>query len=141
MCNGIAILVWEKCAQIKGLCTGITSHDELAKMDEELKYGEIEPYRFELLYPYLLTYDRSANILNTGLFNEQPPSLIIEKAMSYVMQYGMKHTIQQLQKANLRGANLGRANLEEAYLEGANLEEANLEGANLEEGIRTKPNK
>jgi len=131
MCNGIAILVWEKDNQIKGLCTGISSHDELAKLDEDLRYGKIEPYRFELLYPCNLTFDRSTLPSAMGIAKEQPPFHIWEKALSYLHIYAMKHTKQQLQKANLRYANLSNADLSNADLSNADLSNADLRYANL----------
>ncbi len=73
MSNEIAVLIYEKNNELKGLCTGISSHDELCKFDEELKYGKIEPYRFELLYPNNLIYDRGHDkLLNNGIVKEQP---------------------------------------------------------------------
>ena len=124
MCNGIAVLVYEKNGEIKGLCTGISSHDELCKLDDALRYGEIEPYRFELLYPYNLTYDRSAkNRLGGGIAKEQPPEIVWDVARSVSNFYNMRHTIKQLQNAYLVGANLHGANLT-----GANLHDADLYG-------------
>ncbi|MDP3013121.1 MAG: hypothetical protein Q8M92_02680, partial [Candidatus Subteraquimicrobiales bacterium] len=73
MCNGIAVLVWTENGRPKGLCKGTSSHDELAKENENLRLGKIEPYRFELLYPSNLVYDRGAKTLslNNGFYAEQ----------------------------------------------------------------------
>jgi len=132
MCNGIAIIVYEKTGELKSLCTGTRSHDELCKLDEDIRYGKIEPWGFELLYPYSLVYDRGhSKKLETGICNEQPEQKIWDIAMQYIPMFGMKHTKQQLQYANLRGANLIDANLIDANLRGAYLEGANLRGAYL----------
>ena len=133
MCNGIAILVYEKNGRLKGLCKGITSHDELCKEDEDLRLGHIEPYRFELLYPANIVFDRAANnlILTNGLFGEQPPREIWDVAFEIGKPFFFKHTKQQLQFANLRSANLTDANLTDANLTDANLMGADLMGANL----------
>ena len=133
MCKGIAVIVYEKDGLLHGLCTGVSSHDELCKEVEELRYGKIEPCRFELLYPCNLTYDRSLDRHNgQGIAGEQPEPVLWEAAFQVANPFFMKHQKEQLQNAYLEGANLFRANLDGAKLEGANLEEANLEGANLD---------
>jgi hypothetical protein len=125
MCNGIAVIVYEKHGRLKGLCTGISSHDELCKQDEELKYGRIEPYRFELLYPNNLVFDRGANNLplGEGVCGEQPPLRVWNVARAVSEPYIMKHDKTQLQYADLSGADLFGANLR-----GADLSEADLRG-------------
>jgi hypothetical protein len=113
MCNGIAVLVWKENERIMGACSGISSHDELAHTIPILAEGDIEPYRFELLYPQSLVYDRSCNLsLGTGLFHEQPPDEIWKKASNVSEKYNRKHTQKQLQFAYLRGADLEGADLE-----------------------------
>ena len=132
MCKGIAVIVFEKNGELKGLCSGISSHDELCKQDEELRYGKIEPYRFELLYPCNLTYDRSAGIENgQGINKEQPKKEIWDIAFQAAKEFFIKHTKEQLQFAYLSGADLSRANLSGADLSRANLTWADLTGANL----------
>ena len=133
MCNGIAILVYEKNGRMKGLCTGVTSHDELCKQDEDLRLGKIEPYRFELYYPANIIFDRGWKTLPLadGLFGEQPPEKVFEVAFDVGKPWFFKHKLNQLYGANLIGANLTGANLRAANLEDANLEDANLIGANL----------
>ena len=132
MSNGIAILVFFKDGKLKGLCTGISSHDELCKLDEDLRYGKIEPYRFELLYPCDMRYDRSLNFYDgIGIAKEQPSQEIWETAFNVAKPFFMKHSLKQLQFANLRGTNLTNANLRGANLRDANLRDANLTNANL----------
>ncbi len=146
MSNGIAVLIYEKNNKLKGLCTGISSHDELCKLDEELKYGKIEPYRFELLYPNNLIYDRGYNKpLRNGIVKEQPDQKIWNVAFKVSNPYRMKHTIKQLQyayfvNANLIDVNLSNADLSRSNFTGANLTEANLTGANLSETILLRVN-
>jgi len=133
MCNGIAIIIYEKDGELKSLCTGISSHDELCKLDDDLRYGKIEPWRFELIYPCNLTYDRGHNKpLTLGVCNEQPEQKIWDIAIQTAIPYFMKHTKEQLQNANLKGADLEGANLKGANLEGAHLEGAHLIGTILE---------
>jgi hypothetical protein len=153
MCNGIAILVYEKNGRLKGLCNGERHHDVLCKEDEELRLGKIEPYRFELYYPANIVFDRGApnQPLASGLFGEQPPEKVFDVAFEVGRPFFFKHKLDQLYAANLRhadledanligadlrhanliGANLRHANLIGANLIGANLEDANLEDANL----------
>ena len=133
MCNGIAVLVYRKYGRLRGLCTGISSHDKLCKEDEALQYGKIEPYRFELLYPSNLVFDRGYKELplGKGLCGEQPPREVWDVARSVSEPFIMKHSLKQLQYANLRGANLIGADLRGANLYGANLRGANLRSANL----------
>lgn len=139
MCNGIAVLVYEKDKELKGLCTGISSHDELCKLDDDLRYGKIEPYRFELLYPCNLVYDRGHNKpTELGICKEQPKKEIWDIAFEISSAYRMSHTKHQLMYAYLRGADLEGADLREANLEGADLRGADLEGAKLEGTIYSK---
>jgi hypothetical protein len=133
MCNGIAVIVYEKDGVLQGLCTGISSHDELCKEVEELRYGEIEPYRFELLYPCNLTFDRKYDFKGIlGINKEQPDKQIWDIALEVSKDFFAKHTREQLTFAYLRGADLEGADLEGADLIGANLIDANLKGADLE---------
>ena len=120
MCNGIAILVWEENGRLKGLCNGEQHHDVLAKENENLRYGKIEPYRFELLYPCNIVYDRSASNLSLaeGFNGEQPPQKVWDVAFSVAKPFFMKHGKKQLQYANLRGVNLRDANLRGAIKRG-----------------------
>ena len=145
ICNGIAILVYEKNGRLKGLCNGEKHHDILCKQDEDLRLGKIEPYRFELYYPASIVFDRGArvNTLANGLFGEQPPVEVWDVAFEVGRPFFLKHKPDQLEfanleGANLEGANLRRANLEFANLIGANLEDANLRRANLEDIITNK---
>jgi len=140
MCNGIAVLVWEENGRLKGLCNGEKHHDILCKENENLRLGKIEPYRFELLYPANLVYDRGAKSLPlaNGLFGEQPPREVWDVALSVAQPYFMKHTKEQLEYANLRGANLRLANLMDANLRGANLRGSNLRDANLEDAFTNR---
>ena len=125
MCQGIAVIVYEKDGKLQGIATGISSHDELCKTVEELRYGKIEPYRFELLYPCNLTFDRAYNYKGEcGLFKEQPKKEIWDIAFETAKNFFMMHNRTQLEKAYLSEANLSRADLSEA-----NLSEANLTGA------------
>lgn len=134
MCSGIGVIVYEKDNELKGLCNGITSHDALCKLDTELKYGKIEPYRFELLYPNNLVYDRGHNKpLGNGLFKEQPEQKIWDKAYEVSNPYRMKHTIKQLQYATLFGIDLSGVTFEGLNFEGANFSEANLYETNFSE--------
>src|SRR5574343_384987 len=134
MCNGIAVLVWEENGRLKGLCNGEKHHDILCKENENLRLGIIEPYRFELLYPANMVYDRGARSLPlaNGCFGEQPPAEVWSVAFSVAQPFFMQHSTEQLEGANLKGANLKGANLKGANLEGANIIRANLEGAILE---------
>src|SRR3990172_5599792 len=117
MCNGIAVVIYEKDKELKSLCTGISSHDELCKLDEDLRYGKIEPWRFEILYPCSVVYDRGhKKPLGVGVCGEQPEQKIWDMAITTAAPYFMKHTIKQLQYANLRGADLRDANLSCATL-------------------------
>ena len=132
MCNGIAIVVWEKNGNIKGLCAGISSHDELCKLDDDLRYGVIEPYRFELLYPCNLVYDCGYDLkLTNGIFKEQPPYLIWEKAFEFVRQYVMKHALNQLQYADMRVTDMRGANMRGANMYGADMQNVNMSGADM----------
>jgi len=132
MCNGIAVLVYLKNGELKGLCTGISSHDELCKQDEELRYGKIEPYRFELLYPCNLIFDRVYNMdKGVGVANEQPEQAIWDEAFRVAKPYFIKHTKEQLQYAHLTHANLTSADLRYANLTGADLTDADLTDADL----------
>ncbi len=132
MCKGIAVIVYEKNGELKGICTGISSHDDLCKEVEELRYGQIEPYRFELLYPCNLTFDRSYNFVGmSGIAKEQPDTKLLDVAFHTAKPFFMKHTKQQMQNAYLSGANLSEADLSEANLIRANLIRADLSGANL----------
>ena len=134
MCNGIAILVYEKNGRLKGLCNGERHHDVLCKEDEELRLGKIEPYRFELYYPANIVFDWGApnQPLAGGLFGEQPPGEVWDVAFEIGRPFFMKHRPDQLYAANLEDANLEDADLEDANLRRANLEDANLRRANLE---------
>src|SRR3990170_3468179 len=132
MCNGIAVLVYLKNGELKGLCTGISSHDQLCKQDEELRYGKIEPYRFELLYPCNLIFDRVYNMdKGVGVANEQPEQAIWDEAFRVAKPYFIKHTKEQLQYAHLTHANLTSADLRYANLTGADLTDADLTDADL----------
>lgn len=132
MCNGIAVIVFQKDNQLRGFCTGISSHDELCKLDEDLRYGKIEPYRFELLYPCNLIYDRSSDLDGSiGIAKEQPSQKIWEIAFDVAKPFFMKHNLMQLQFANLRSTNLTNANLKGANMRGAYLMNACLKNANL----------
>ena len=140
MCNGIAILVYEKNGRLKGLCNGEKHHDVLCREDEDLRLGKIEPYRFELYYPANIVFDRGASSLPLadGLFGEQPPEKVFEVAFETGKPWFFKHKLDQLYGANLMGANLISANLRRANLRHANLISANLENANLEDIITNK---
>ena len=141
MCNGIAVIVYYENGNLKGLCTGISSHDELCKQNEELRYGKTEPYRFELLYPCNLTYDRSLDFHNgIGIMGEQPEQVIWDTAFQTAKTFFMKHTKQQLQYAFLIHMNLSEANLSEANLSKANLSKANLSWADLSWANLSKAN-
>ena len=133
MCNGIAILVYEKNGRLKGLCNGEKHHDVLCREDEDLRLGKIEPYRFELYYPANIVFDRGASSLPLadGLFGEQPPQKVFDVAFEAGKPWFFKHKLDQLYAANLRRADLIGANLIGADLEDANLRRANLMGANL----------
>ena len=143
MCNGIAILVYEKNGRLKGLCNGEKSHDVLCREDEDLRLGKIEPYRFELYYPASIVFDRGASSLPLaeGLFGEQPPQEVFDVAFEVGKPWFFKHKLDQLYGADLSGAdligadligaNLRRADLEYADLEDADLEDADLRHANL----------
>jgi hypothetical protein len=97
MCKGIAVIVYEKDGELKGLCSGISSHDELCKQVEEIRYGDIEPYRFELLYPYNLTFDRAHTFIGAeGICSEQPKKEIWNVAFDISRAFVMKHTRKQL---------------------------------------------
>ena len=140
MCNGIAVLVWTENGRLKGLCNGETSHDILCQKNEQLRLGKIEPYRFELLYPCNLVYDRGHNKLplGEGLFGEQPPTEVWNVALSHAKPYFMKHEKKQLQFANLcrmklEKADLSGADLRLADLRWADLRLADLSGADLRE--------
>ena len=135
MCEGIAILVYEKNGRLKGLCNGEKSHDVLCREDEDLRLGKIEPYRFELYYPTSIVFDRGASSLPLaeGLFGEQPPEKVFDVAFEVGKPWFFKHKLDQLYGANLSGADLRHADLEDADLEDANLEDANLRRANLED--------
>jgi len=111
MCNGIAIIIYEKDNELKSLCTGISSHDKLCRLDDELRYGKIEPWRFELIYPCSLTYDRGHDKpLGMGVCGEQPEQKIWDIALKTAIPYIMKHQKNQLQRANLTYVNLTGAN-------------------------------
>lgn len=132
MSNGIAIVVFLKNGQLNGLCNGITSHDELCKLDESLRYGETEPYRFELLYPCNLRYDRSLDLYDgIGLAKEQPTQEIWEVAFKVAKPFFMKHNLQQLQLADFRNANLTSANFKDANLRDANFRYAKIKNTNF----------
>jgi hypothetical protein len=128
MCRGIAVIVYQKNGELKGLCTGISSHDKLCKQDEDLRFGKIEPYRFELLYPCNLTYRSFDMHEGQGINKEQPKSKIWDVAFQIAKPFFIKHNKQQLQSAYLT-----RADLTGADLTGANLTEANLTRADLTE--------
>ena len=132
MCNGIAVIIYERNGKLNGLCTGVSSHDELCKLDDDLRYGVIEPWRFELLYPQNLVYDRGYNKkTETGLFNEQPSQAIWDVADQVSKTYHMKHNKNQLRFATLRNANLSYADLSDADLIDADLRNADLRNADL----------
>jgi len=98
---------------LKALCTGTSSHDELCKLDDDLRYGKIEPWRFELLYPFSIVYDRGhAKPLGTGICGEQPEQRVWDLVIQTATPYILKHTTRQLQYAYLRGANLDGTILE-----------------------------
>ena len=132
MCNGIAVLVYEKEGELHGLCTGISSHDELCKEVEELRYGKIEPYRFELLYPCNLIFDRMHDFKGAlGINKEQPDKSIWDMAFAVSKEFFMTHAPDQLTFAYLSGANLTYTDLTHTDLRGANLTCADLRGATL----------
>jgi hypothetical protein len=132
MCKGIAVIVYEKDGELRGLCSGVSSHDDLCKEVEELRYGKIEPHRFELLYPCNLTFDRAHDFRGQcGIFSEQPKKEIWDVAFDISRSFFMTHALKQLESAYLTGANLTEATLRGADLTGANLTEATLRGADL----------
>ena len=133
MCNGIGVLVWKENGKWRGFADGRSSHDEMEAL--KCKKGE-EPWRFELLYPVHLVFDRAYDFKakekgNLGIAGEQPPREIWEKAFAAAKPFFYKHTKQQLQFANLRYAILRYADLRYAILRYADLSYADLSSADL----------